>query len=99
MTTISEDEFARIVRGIAEDRDSIIKHNPIGPPDEILLWMLLSCLISYLNLEEIESPCFHGKPDAKTYRDAVCFVLEKRRVEDFDPNPYLNELVLSVNTF
>ena len=52
MTTISEAEFARICDGINEDRESIIKHNPIGPPDEILLWMLLSCLISYLNLSE-----------------------------------------------
>ena len=47
---ISEGEFARICEGIKEDREAIIKHNPIGPDDEILLWMLLSCLISYLNL-------------------------------------------------
>jgi hypothetical protein len=91
VTKISEAEFARIVRGIAEDRESIIKHNPIGPPDEILLWMLLSCLTSYLNLSEIETPCFNGKPDAQTYRDAIFFVLEKRRVDDFDPHPYLSQ--------
>jgi hypothetical protein len=84
VTTISEDEFKRIVRGIAEDRESIIKHNPIGPPDEILLWMLLSCLISYLNLKELETPCFNGKPDAETYRNAINFVLKDRRAPPFD---------------
>ena len=93
MTRISEAEFARIVRGIAEDRDSIIKHNPIGPPDEILLWMLLSCLISYLNLTEIETPCFNGKPDAKTYRDAVLFVLDRRATKKFNVDKYLDEML------
>ncbi|MEO7658398.1 MAG: hypothetical protein ABIV48_02180, partial [Pyrinomonadaceae bacterium] len=84
MTKISKAEFARIVRGISEDSESIIKHNPIGPPDEILLWMLLSCLISYLNLSELETPCFTGKPDAKTYRDAIIFVLRDRKNGVFD---------------
>ena len=92
MTKISETEFARICDGINEDRESIIKHNPIGPPDEILLWMLLSCLISYLNLSDLETPCFNGKPDAKTYRDAILFVLKDRRIEDFDAYKYLNIL-------
>ncbi|MEO6052201.1 MAG: hypothetical protein ABIP78_12845 [Pyrinomonadaceae bacterium] len=92
MTRISEAEFARICDGINEDCESIIKHNPIGATDEILLWMLLSCLISYLNLTELESPCFTGKPDAKTYRDAILFVLKDRRVENFDADKYLGEL-------
>ena len=92
MTKISEAEFARICHGIREDRETIIKHNPIGPPDEILLWMLLSCLISYLNLAEIETPCFSGKSDAKMYRDAILFVLAERRSSDFDLNGYLDVL-------
>lgn len=92
MTKISEAEFARICEGIIEDRESIIKHNPIGTSEEILLWMLLSCLISYLNLSDLETPCFTGKPDAKTYRDAVIFVLKERRVDDFDVDKYLNEM-------
>ncbi len=92
MTKISEAEFARICQGIIEDRESIIKHNPIGTSEEILLWMLLSCLISYLNLSDLETPCFTGKPDAKTYRDAVIFVLKERRVDDFDVDKYLNEM-------
>ena len=37
MTSISEAEFARICHGICEDRESIIKHNPIGTREEILL--------------------------------------------------------------
>lgn len=92
MTKISEAEFARIVDGIREDRESIIKHNPIGPPEEILLWMLLSCLISFLNLTEIETPCFTGKPDVKTYEDAILFVLKDRRSDEFDAGKYLDYL-------
>ncbi len=93
MTKISEAEFARICEGIIEDRESIIKHNPIGTREEILLWMLLSCLISYLNLTELETPCFTGKPDAKTYRDAVIFVLRERRSDDFDVDKYLDAMI------
>ena len=92
MTKITEAEFARICNGIYEDRDSIIKHNPLGPNEEILLWMLLSSLMSYLNLSEIETPCFTGKPDAKIYRDAILFVLKERRTDDFIPGKYLDSL-------
>lgn len=92
MTTITEAEFARIVDGIREDRATIIKHNPLGSEEEILLWMLLSCLISYLNLTEIETPCFTGKPEAKTYRDAINFVLKDRRDDDFNTDEYLSHL-------
>lgn len=92
MTKISEAEFASICEDIFEDRESIIKHNPIGTREEILLWMLLSCLISYLNLSEIETPCFNGKPDAKTYRDAIVFVLEPRRSDDFVVEKFLDIL-------
>lgn len=92
MTKISEAEFARIVDGIARDRESIIKHNPLGTDEEILLWMLLSCLVSYLNLDEVETPCFNGKPDAKTYCDAIAFVLKHRRTGDFAAEEYLLRL-------
>jgi len=92
MTKISEAEFVRIVGGIIEDRDSIVKHNPIGTREEILLWMLLSCLISYLNLTDIETPCFTGKPNTDTYRDAIVFVLKDRKSEAFDVMKYLSEL-------
>ncbi len=88
MTRISEAEFARICDGIREDRESIVKHNPLGTDEEILLWMLLSCLISYLNLSELETPCFTGVPNADTYRDAILFVLKDRRVGDFDLEQY-----------
>lgn len=94
MTKISEAEFARICEGIYEDRESIIKHNPLGTREEILLWMLLSCLISYLNLTDLETPCFTGKPDAGTYRDAILFVLKRRRTDDFEPAEYLDKLTV-----
>lgn len=93
MTKISEQEFARICRGIKEDRETIWKHNPIGTREEILLWMLLSCLVSFLSLTEIETPCFNGKPDAATYRNAILFVLEDRKTESFDAAEYLTNLV------
>lgn len=92
MTKISEREFARICEGIYEDRATICKHNPVGTRDETLLWMLLSCLISYLSLEEIETPCFTGKPTAETYRNAILFVLKERKTEDFDAETYLDKL-------
>ncbi len=93
MTKISEQEFARICEGIYEDRETIWKHNPIGTRDEILLWMLLSCLISYLNLSEIEIPCFPGKPNAKTYREAILFILKDRKLNEFEAESYLNKLI------
>jgi hypothetical protein len=93
ITRISESEFKKICVGIREDRESICKHNPLGPPEEILLWMLLSILVSYLNLSEIETPCFTGKPTAETYRQAILFVLKDRKEKAFDVEEYLKELV------
>ncbi len=93
MTKISEQEFARICEGIREDRESIFRHNPIGTREETLLWMFMSCLISYLSLSEIETPCFNGMPTAETYRTAILFVLENRKTEDFDSEVYLNKLI------
>lgn len=92
MTTITEAEFSRIVNGIVDDRDSIIEHNPIGTNEEILSWMLLSCLIHYLSLDEMETPCFTGVPDAKTYRDAIVFILKDRRDREFEIGRYLDAL-------
>lgn len=93
MGKISEDEFERLCKGLLADKNAIIKHNPIGTDVEILLWMLLSCLNSYLSLEEIEMPCFTGKPDAATYREAILFVLRGRLEDDFDPVPFVDKLV------
>ncbi len=89
MTKISELEFARICEGIYVERDVICKHNPIGTREETLLWMLLCCLISYLSLTEIETPCFTGKPTAETYRNAILFVLKNRKTEDFVAETHL----------
>lgn len=97
MTKINEQEFKRICEGIYEDREIIQKHNPIGTPDEILFWMLLSCLVSYLNLTDIETPCFTGKPNAETYREAIIFVLKDRKTEDFDTEIYLDKLTANDN--
>jgi hypothetical protein len=93
MNRISEAEFARICHGIYEDRASICKHNPIGTREETLFWMLLSVLISYLSLSEIETPCFTGKPNAETYRQAIIFILKDRKTDEFDAESYLNNLI------
>jgi hypothetical protein len=93
MTKISEKEFAKICRGIYEDREIIRKHNPIGDTQaETLLWMLMSCLHSYLSLTDLETPCFSGKPDVDTYRQAILFILKDRKTEDFDETTYIDEL-------
>lgn len=92
MTKISEKEFARICNGIDQDRKSIIEHNPIGAEEEILFWMLMSILISYLSLAEKEIPCFPGSVSAETYRDAIKFVLRKRKADKFDEEVYLEKL-------
>ncbi len=93
MACISEAKFAEICDGIRSDRELIVKHNPIGTEDEVLLWMLLSCLISFLSLTEMETPCFTGKPDADTYRNAVEFVLKGRQEEHFDPTPHIERML------
>lgn len=92
MTRISETEFAEICEGIYQDRAVIFEHNPIGDQHTTLLWMLLSCLISYLSLSEIETPCFTGIPNAETYRQAILFILKNRKIEQFEPEKYLDKL-------
>jgi hypothetical protein len=92
-SSISETEFAQLCADIAADRESILKHNPIGTEEETLLWMLLSVLVSYLSLEEIETPCFNGRPDAATYRDAITFVLVGRKRIDFAEETYIDRMI------
>ena len=91
MTAITEAEFARIVAGLIEDRESIIKHHPIGTAEEVLLWMLLACLTSYLNLDDKEMPCFTGTPNNQTYRDAIAFVVSSKVDDKFDLDKYLGQ--------
>lgn len=93
MNKISEKEFARICDGIYEDRESIYKNNPIGTQQETLLWMLLSCLVSYMSLSEIETPCFTGKPTSETYRQAILFILKDKQTENFNAEKYLEILM------
>ena len=92
MTEISETEFVRLCDGIYADRYAIIRHNPIGTREETLLWMLLSVLVVYLNLTEIETPCFNGMPTAQTYREAILFVLKNRMNPQFDAEKHLKQL-------
>jgi len=92
MASVTESEFARIVDGILEDRAAIVRHNPIGSPAETLLWMLMSTLASYLSLAANETPCFTGRPDAVTYREAINFILRDRKIPEFDEGPYLDKL-------
>ncbi len=93
MSQISELEFSRICLGIKDDAESIFEHNPIGPRDETLLWMLMSCLVSYLSLSKLETPCFTGVPDGKTYRNAIQFILNERKTEVFDADAIIEEML------
>lgn len=92
MGRINEAEFTRIVDGIEQDRDVIIKHNPIGTRGETLLWMLMSCLVSYLSLTDQETPCFTGRADSDTYKDAIRFIVRNHADPGFDPQPALDRL-------
>lgn len=89
---ISEGQLSEIVDGIVADRAVLIKHNPIGTDNEILLWMLMSCLVSFLSLDDTETPCFTGRANDETYRQAIRFMLNGRKVGDFDVEPYLAKL-------
>ncbi len=93
MRSLTQAELDRITAAIFEDRESIIRHNPIGTEKEVLLWMLLGCLVSYLSLSEIETPCFTAKPDADTYVDAIRYILRQRKTPDFDSEPYISRLL------
>ena len=92
MARLSENQFVTIIEGIEEDREIIIRHNPIGTPDETLLWMLMSCLVSYLSLNDNETPCFTGRPDAETYKEAIRFIVRNHSDPEFDPEPALDRL-------
>ena len=93
MTEITEAELRKIVDGIFEDRESIVHHNPIGTEEETLLWMLMSSLVVYLSLNEMETPCFTGRPDANTYKDAIEFILRGRKADEFDAGPLIDKLL------
>jgi len=92
MAVITEAEFARICQGVFDDRDLIFKHNPMGSREETLLWMLMSCLVSYLSLDDSQTPCFTGRPDAETFREAIRFILRNHSATNFEPEPYLDKL-------
>ena len=88
MGKITETEFRNICEAIRQDRESICKHNPMGSDEETQLWMLLGCLISYLSLSEMETPCFNGIPNAQTYREAISIILRRRMEPDFNFSKY-----------
>jgi hypothetical protein len=94
MTKISEAEFARICEQIYLDREQIYGFNPSVSHEEVLLWMLLTCLINYLSLSETEIPCFPGVPDAKVYQQAISHVLQARMEPLFEPTKYLDKLLV-----
>ncbi|MCS6874888.1 MAG: hypothetical protein N2Z23_07145 [Pyrinomonadaceae bacterium] len=93
MTKITEEEFSKLCEQIAKNSESIIKHNPIGTPEETLLWMLLGTLVYYLNLSEVETPCFASPPTAQTYKQAILHVLRNRKMNDFDPEKYIDRML------
>jgi hypothetical protein len=90
---ISEQELQKLCDDIRNDREEIVKHNPIGSHQEILLWMLLNCLVVYLSLADNEMPCFRGKPDAETYRAAILSILTNRQLGDFHPEPIISAML------
>ena len=92
MTKISEAEFIKICENLNSEKDVIYKHNPIGTKEETILWMLMSILISYLNLDEKEIPCFPNQTNIETYRNAILFIMKDRKSENFEVENYLKKL-------
>lgn len=90
---ISESEFEKIVNQIWVDREKIYAFNVNAEKSETLLWMLTSCLVSYLSLSEIETPCFVGEPSAEVYKNAVLMILKNRMSPLFQPDEYLQKLM------
>lgn len=68
----------------------------MGTDEEILLWMLLACLTSYLSLSDADVPCFTNRPNAETYRHAIAMVMRARMTEDFEVDTYLNKVVTPI---
>lgn len=93
MGSISRSEFERLCEGIREDGESIYRHNPIGTREETLLWMLMSCLATYLSLADSEIPCFPGRPTAETYRDAIRFMIRGRQKDNFEIESLMDSVV------
>ena len=91
MSGITELEFRGLCKSVSSEREAIVRHNPIGTPEETLLWMLLGVLISYLSLDAAETPCFPGSTSADVFRDAILQIVERKRTEEFDALPYLAE--------
>jgi hypothetical protein len=84
MSRLKRSEFLRIAEGIRRDREAIIKHNPMGSDEEVLLWMLMSCLINYLGLEGDEVPCFPGPTNSETYKKAIMFIVANTCEEEIE---------------
>lgn len=84
MSRLKRSEFLRIAEGVRRDRETIIKHNSIGSDEEILLWMLMSCLINYLGLEGNEVPCFPGPTNSETYKKAIMFIVANTCEEEIE---------------
>lgn len=93
MKSITEAEFERLCEGVYADRETIVKHNPIGSREETLLWMLLGVLTAYLSLSENETPCFTGIPTAETYKTAIEFIIRNRAEIPFNIDKYLEKLI------
>ena len=91
MVGITEREFQALCDSVLAEREAILRHNPMGTPEETLLWMLLGVLISYLSLDASETPCFPGRTGSGAFRSAILQIVAQKRTEDFDARPYLED--------
>ena len=92
METISEQEFKKLCDDIYLERREIYAFNPNMSRREALLWMLAGCLVSLLNVDELEQPGAFGASTSDPYGDAVVQLVAKRTSPVFDPKIYLTEL-------
>ncbi len=89
METISEQEFKKLCDDIYLERHEIYAFNPNMSRREALLWMLAGCLVSLLNVDELEQP---GASTSDPYGDAVMQLMWQRTSPVFDPKIYLTKL-------
>ena len=89
--TISESELKRICDELYRDRFEIYDFNPNATRRDAVLWMLLGCLISLLNITDAELESIDSSVQ-DLYGESIRKLLRGRTAPPFDPRPVVEEL-------
>lgn len=94
--TISEEELERLCDEIYSDRFEIYGFRPVASRREAVLWMLLGCLISLLNVSDEELQALAGSSTSESYGEIICKLTKERSAQPFDPQPVLERLTTKI---